>query len=120
VGRWVLEGNSSSHTVKIVDAATGLDLPGGWATVNTAGAPAGSFRYADLPSPITLQAGATYYMVSSETAGGDTWYDYDTRLVTTSAAVDVGVVYGIGTRTQRWSPGGSPGNGYVPVNILYR
>jgi hypothetical protein len=118
LGRWVVAGNTGSHVVKVVDAATGNDL--GSVTVNTAGAPAGSFRYASLASPVTLRANATYYLVTQETAGGDTWYDYDTRLVTNAVAADTGVVYSLATSPTSWVPGGSPGNGYGPLSFLYR
>ena len=52
LGRWVVAGNTGTHVVKVVDAATGTDLAS--VTVNTAGASAGSFRYASLASPVTL------------------------------------------------------------------
>src|SRR5207237_910839 len=93
LGRWVVAGNSVSHTVKLVDAATGADVAGGSVSVTTAGAPAGSFAYVKLPSALTLRANGTYYLVSQETAGGDAWYDWDTRVVTTSAGSDTGTVY---------------------------
>jgi hypothetical protein len=113
----VVAGNTASHGVKLVDAATGTDVAS--VTVNTAGAPAGAFRYADLASPVTLKANAVYYLVSLETAGGDAWYDYDTRLVTTAAAADTGVVYSFATSAANWVAGGSPSNGYGPLNLLY-
>jgi hypothetical protein len=118
LGRWVVEGNSGSHTVKVVDAATGNDVAS--AVVNTAGAPAGTFRYVDLSAPLTLRAGASYYLVSEETAGGDAWYDYDTRLVTTSAATGTGAVYAFPATPANWVRGGSPGNGFGPSSLLYR
>ena len=37
LGRVCVTGNSSSHTVKLVNAATGSDLPGGSAVVNMSG-----------------------------------------------------------------------------------
>jgi hypothetical protein len=118
LGRWVVAGNTGTHAVKVVDAGTGADLAS--AVVNTSGAAAGSFRYASLSSPITLQANTSYYLVTQETSGGDAWYDYDTRLVTTAAAADAGVVYSFATSATSWVPGGSPGNGYGPVSFLYR
>jgi hypothetical protein len=55
LGRWVVSGNSSNHTVKIV-TANGYDVPGASVTVVTAGAPAGEFKYATLAAPVTLAA----------------------------------------------------------------
>ena len=117
LGRWVVAGNTATHTVKVVDAATGNDLAS--ATVVTAGAPPGGFRYASLATPLTLRANASYYLVSLETAGGDTWYDYNTRLVTTAGAADTGVVYAMAGTPASWVKGGSPGNGFGPSNFLY-
>jgi uncharacterized protein DUF4082 len=118
LGRWVVAGNTGTHVVKVVDAATGTDLAS--VPVSTAGATPGTFRYASLAGPITLRANTSYYLVSQETSGGDSWYDYDTRLVTTAAAADTGVVYSFATSPTSWAPGGSPGNGYGPVSFLYR
>jgi hypothetical protein len=117
LGRWVVSGNSGSHTVKLVDAASGADVPGGATTVATAGAAANGFAYASLLSPVTLRAGAGYHVVDQETAGGDAWYDYDTHLITTAAATDTGVVYAQPAST--WVTGGTAGQGWGPLNLLY-
>jgi hypothetical protein len=117
LGRWVAAGNGGSHTVKLVDAATGSDVGGGSVSVATGGAAAGSFRYADLPVAVTLRAGATYYLVSHETAGADSWYDYDTRVVTTAAASNAGTVYAFSGGD--WVAGGGQGMAYGPPSLLY-
>ena len=118
LGRWVVAGNSAAHTVKVVDAGTGADVPGASVSVATSGA-AGIFRFMNLSSPVTLHANTSYYLVTQEVAGGDTWYDYDTRLETTTAGVDTGAVWSIAGGPGNWNPGGSPGNGYGPANFLY-
>ena len=74
LGRWVVPGNTGSHTVKLVHAATGTDVAS--ATVTTLGAPVGQFQYTPLTSAVTLAAHTSYYLVSQETAGGDYWYDF--------------------------------------------
>ena len=73
LGRFVLAGNTGTHAVKLVDAATGSDLAS--VVVNTAGAAANDFKYSALPSPVTLAAGSRFYLLSQETAGGDAWLD---------------------------------------------
>src|ERR1700722_11085797 len=80
LARWVVSGNSGTHTVKLVDASTGTDLPGGSVSVNTSGAKAGQYLYASLTAPLTLTSGHQYYLMSSETLGGDQWYDDNTVL----------------------------------------
>jgi len=86
LGRWVVAGNSGTHTVKLVKQVDGTDVPGGSVTVDTSSAPAGAFNYVALAQPVTLSANSLYYLVSQETAGGDRWYNYDTTVTTTSVA----------------------------------
>jgi hypothetical protein len=119
LGRWVVAGSTGGHALKLVDGGTGADVPGAAVTVETADAPAGAFRYATLPSPVTLRAGTTYYLVSAETAGGDRWYDYDTRVVTGPGADVTGAVYAMPDNPRTWVTGGGAGQGYGPLNLLF-
>jgi hypothetical protein len=114
LGRIMVSGNSGSHIVKIVDS-TGTDVPGGSIAVSMHGGTPGNFVYANLASPVTLNAGATYYIVSKETAGGDQWYDFDTALLTTSVATITSAVYGNGS----YIPIGTAGHSYAPVDFQY-
>ncbi len=118
LGRFVLSGNSASHVVKLVNADTGLDVPGGMVTISTSGAPRGSFVYTSLGTPITLNANAVYYVMSQETSGGDSWYDYNNTLVqTTSVATVTSAVYGDGSS---YVIAGLPRQTYGPVDFRYR
>jgi len=87
LSRWVVSGNTGAHTVKLVDATTDLDVPGGAVTLQTSGAPVG-FLYAPLATPLTLAAGAAYYIVSQEFTGGDQWCD-PSLLTAPSSAVTI-------------------------------
>jgi hypothetical protein len=118
LGRWVVAGNRDTHTVKLVDAATGADVAGASATVATAGAPAGAFAYAALPAPVTLRANSTYYLVSLERDGGDEWYNVDTRLVTSGFATVPGYVYAWAGSATAWNLGGSANQGFGPLSFL--
>ena len=102
--------------VQIVNAS-GQVLSGGSATVSTAAGSAGSFLYANLTSPVTLNANTTYYIVSQETSGGDQWYDINTTIQTANVASET---------TGVWSPDGvtynlygSPDESYGPLSFLY-
>ena len=118
VGRMVLSGNSSAHAVKFVDSS-GVDIPGGSATVNTAGGTPGTFVYATLSAPITLSANTTYFVVSAETSGGDKWYDYYHTIVqTTNAASVIGPIWSSGSSYNFVS--GYPESSYVPVDFQYQ
>jgi alpha-tubulin suppressor-like RCC1 family protein len=115
LGRVCAAGNSATHTVKMVLASTGVDVPGGTASVNMAGCTAGQFVYsAPAGGPTTVQANTAYYVVSQETSGGDMWYDHGT-LTTTSDAAVTNSVYFSGT----WIAVDGPNTSYVPPNFQY-
>src|SRR6185369_7829096 len=117
LGRMVASGNTGPHVVKIVDAASGVDVTGGSASIATAGKPAAAFAYSLLPSPVILNANTSYFILSQETQGGDQWYDNDTVTQTTADGVLVGSVYG--TSSPYTPLAGSAGHMYVPVDFKY-
>ena len=87
LGRIYVAGNTGTHTVKIVNAGTGVDVAGGSVSINTStGTPSNGFKYVALAAPVTLTANTAYYLVSQETSGGDQWYDSNTILTTTTKA----------------------------------
>jgi hypothetical protein len=116
LARHVVSGNTGSHLVKLVNAADGNDVPGGSVTIATSGAPTGQFKYANLSSPVTLAPGVTYYVVSQETNGGDSWYYFDTTVTTTAVATEVSGIYGPGSS---WYPLGTASHTYGPVDFKY-
>ena len=81
------------------------------------GGTVGQFKYANLSSPVVLAAGATYYVMSQETAGGDYWHNYHTTVTTTPVATELSGVYGVGNGS--WTPYGSAGQTFVPVDFKY-
>ncbi len=94
VARWVIAGHQTDqHTVRIRNDA-GAELASKALTISLA--PGGAFWYEALASPLVLTAGASYYILSDETAGGDFWYDDDTTLTTTSDATIQASAYEIG------------------------
>jgi hypothetical protein len=117
LGRFVIAGNSGSHVVKIVDGATGADLPGGYVTLGTAGATPGSIVYGSLSNPVTLNAYGTYYILSQEAQNGDSWYDLNTSAQIRSDASLNGPVYG--TASPFVTMPGLVGHMYVPVDFKY-
>jgi hypothetical protein len=115
LGRFYVSG-SGTHTVKLVQANTGADVPGGSVSLSIAGGTTGQFQYAALATPVTLQINTTYYLVSQETIGGDQWYD-QSSVTSTGVAVINGPVYGSGS----WvSIGTLPGETYGPVDFRYQ
>lgn len=117
LGRWVVSGNSASHTLKIVNATTNIDVPGASAVVNTAGASVG-FAYAPLAMPVTLAANTAYYLVSSEVSGGDQWYEGNNTLTYAASVATVNQsVYSSNGTTYTLSY--SANNTYIPLNFRY-
>jgi uncharacterized repeat protein (TIGR02059 family) len=119
LGRWVIAGSGASHTVKFVNASTGVDVPGGSVTINTTGAASGAFLYVALASPITLTAGTSYYLVSSESGSPELWLDAILDLATTAVASSIGTVYNTSPSGGTWNPGGSAGQSYVGLSFQY-
>ena len=114
LGRIVAPGNTIAHTLKIVDGSTLLDVPGGSVSVPTAGGAVGAFAYASLTSPLTLNANATYYILSQETKNGEFFYDTTTAAQTTTAGVLNGPVYGT-----PYVAVTAPGHMYGPLDFSY-
>ena len=115
LGRICIAGNSGTHTIKLVNASNGTDVAGGSLSLSMAGCTAGQFKYATLPSAITLSANTAYYVASLEVGGGDQWYDQGGVSSTNVAAVDSAIWFS-GTN---WNPGTGPNTSYVPPNFLY-
>jgi hypothetical protein len=117
LGRMMAAGNSGTHTVKLVKVSDGTDVPGGSVSIAMGGGTVGEFQYANLSSPVLLPAGATYYVMSQESAGEDAWYDDDTKVTTAAVATEISAAWGYGL--DQWHPTGFPGQAYVPVDFKY-
>jgi hypothetical protein len=115
LGRIVAGGNSGTHIVKLVNANSSSDIPGGSVSVSTSGGTVGQFQYANLSTPVVLSPGQPYYLVSQETSGGDVWYHNDTVVKTTSVAAETSAVYGYGSGL--WHMDGTSGQSYGPVDF---
>lgn len=115
LGRWVVSGNSQSHQLKLVNSTTNVDVSGSAITVNTSGATPGQYLYGALAAPVTLSAGGSYYLVSQENYGGDSWYDSNTTVTPTSAASVAGSVY---YANNQWNAGGGANVTFGPLNMM--
>lgn len=77
LGRIYLAGNVQQHVLKLVDAETGLDVPGGSVTVY-GGVPE-EVTYVALEAPVTLEPNHMYYLLSREYFDGDKWFNNDAK-----------------------------------------
>jgi hypothetical protein len=116
VGRWVISGNSQMHTITIQTTGGSSVVAG---TVNTSGAMAGQFLYVAV-TPTVLTAAGTYWIGSSETNGGDQWYDDGSVITVTAAATAPFSAYNNGGGCPG-APSINTGGGasYGPVNFKY-
>jgi 6-phosphogluconolactonase (cycloisomerase 2 family) len=117
LGRIYIQGNTGSHLVKLARASDGVDVPGGSVTISLPSGTPGQFAYAQLASPVTLDANTSYYLVSIETSGGDQFYDLGPVTSTNKATVNSGVAYSPGLGF--YSSIGLANSSFVPVNLLY-
>lgn len=116
LGREYATGDSAAHTVALYQASTGTQVAS--ASVNTATAPIDGlgFQYASLATPIDLAANTGYYLVSSETSGGDPFFDADSTATVGDGATAVAPVWS--TNGTTWTTYQDPGQLYGPVNLL--
>lgn len=121
LGRGHALGITAAHDVKVFDAMTNAEL--GNASVDMNSPAAGDFRYGKLipadptTQHVTLLAGRRYYLVSQEFTGGDRFYEQNTTVVTTSAAVVEQAVYS--DAPGLFTTAGPAGGTYGPVSFQY-
>ncbi|WP_053204953.1 DUF4082 domain-containing protein [Jiangella muralis] len=112
LGRFKADGNSDVHRVKIVDvegavvASAAVDM--------TRDADRDGFVTAALSEPVTLQPGL-YYVVSSETRGGDAWYDAGGTVEAGPGITVLGAVSG-----RQFEVAAEGSTSYGPVTFGYR
>jgi hypothetical protein len=120
LGRWRSPMNDQNHQVKIVDAQDGTDVPGAIVIVSLVNQPDNAFVFAPVPSAIALAGGHSYYLLTQEVTGGDTFLDYTTTTVVPTADVLIqGAVYGNPPADPFTQPPPAGGNCYGPVNAKY-
>ena len=117
LGRWVVSGNSGSHTLCLVNSNNGTTLA--TVSINTSGAMAGQYLYGTI-SNTALTNGTTYNVLTAETNGGDQWYDDNTAVTLAAVATAIHSVFtaaacGGGALTTHAGAGFS----YGPVNLQY-
>ncbi len=114
LARLVLPGSAHSHTVKLVNAATLVDIPGASVTIPAGGTP-GFFSYVALSTPVVLAANGAYIVASQEVAGQDQWYDMNTSVQSTAdGSVQQAAYFDVAWHTINAGP-----HTYGPSNFAY-
>ncbi|HEX2721759.1 MAG TPA: fibronectin type III domain-containing protein [Gemmatimonadaceae bacterium] len=93
LGRPYALGNVQTHTLKIVDELSKAVIASVMLDTMQLPRSVGDFQYAPLPAPVTLTAGRTYYILSSEVSGGDQFYRHDATVTTTEVAAVGGAIF---------------------------
>lgn len=121
LGRMKLPGNNQVHTLKLVDYGIGQDVPGGSVDVDMSTGTAGQFVYAPLPSPVVLQPGRIYFLVSREDTP-DTFYGNASggkASVTASSVVVPGSISSVSQSfgSWAWMFFGDTGHSFGPLDL---
>jgi hypothetical protein len=114
LGRWVLAGNSGTHTVTI-QTMSGTPIVS--TSVNTSGQTAGQYVWGSV-TPTQLLANTEYWIGSTETYPGDLWLDDNTTVTVGPAATIVGSAYATACPGAPSLNMGGP-HTYGPVNFQY-
>jgi hypothetical protein len=116
LGRLYCLGNVRDHEVKVVRVRDLQDVA--TVSVNLASGAPGQFQYTKLGTPLVLETNQSYYVVSKELFGGDTWLDFAGTLVTAApvARTDAAVFFGNGFL---WTLAGGANQSFGPVNFKY-
>ncbi len=117
LGRIYLSGSSGTHLLKLVDASDGSDVPNGSVSVSLASGIPGQFNYANLGQPVVLNANASYYLVSQENSGGDSWGFWDSAVTTAAVGTCDGAVYSLDGSNYAEHPGADAPLG--PVSFIF-
>lgn len=89
LGRWKISGNSQVHTLRIM---SGISTTLVTTNVDMSTGSTGGFVYASC-TPTVLSASTDYWVFSSETNGGDQWYNNDFQVNSTTAFATVHNAY---------------------------
>jgi hypothetical protein len=120
LGRWVVSGNSGSHTLYL-----GKYVGTTWTTVatvsvNTSGATAATYLYGSV-TPVTLLTSTNYGLFSCELNTGDSFYDAVGTTVTINSAFgasETGAYEANPPTSGNLTQAGGAGHSYGPVNFL--
>lgn len=118
LGRWVVSGNSQSHTVLIMDGSSPFSTIVS-AAVNTSGAMAGAFLFASV-TPTVLTSGHGYWIGTVETNAGDQFYNNDTTITVTGAATEGVSAFHSGTCPASFGSSTASPHAFGPVNFKYQ
>lgn len=117
LGRWIVSGNSGGHDIRLIRASDGVQVAA--ANVNASGATPGGFLYAKC-APVTLAANTTYYLLSNESAGGDSYGSAASTVTPVSGFTINGAATGTLGGTWSFVDEGTVNRSFGPLNLKTR
>jgi hypothetical protein len=99
LGRWITAGNAQAHTVYLEDSNGNVIGSVYLNATAVSGAPPDQMLYGNLGSPILITAGDLYFLMSSETNGGDNWWGPNDSVYPNFLINVLGPVWGTGPNT---------------------
>jgi O-glycosyl hydrolase len=119
LGRAYLPADTQPHTLSLYQASTGALVASATVATGAAADPDSlGFTYQNLSSAVTLAAGTSYVLVSSETSGGDPFFDADTTVHLASGFTGNGPAWRSGTSGAFTIYPSDPSQAYGPVSLL--
>jgi hypothetical protein len=127
LGRFASGGHANqSHALQLLRSSTKVLAANATVDLGSAAADLNGYAWAKLAAPVSLEAGARYYLVSREEKGGDSWFDAVTMVQSSP-----GALRGFATPVYQdadgsWvdenatdnDPGFSSGRCYGPLNVM--
>jgi hypothetical protein len=113
---WGGGGQHREPRHQVLDAATGANVAGAAVNVDR-GCDGGQLRLRPPVRAVTLWAPATSYLVSRQSAGGDTRYCYDNHVVPTAAGTGAGAASSTAGSASARTSGGEHGHGVRPAEL---
>jgi O-glycosyl hydrolase len=119
LGRADLPGDTAAHTVSLYQASNGALVASAQVQTGSAADPDPlGLTYQSLTAPVSLAPGTSYVLVSSETSGGDPFFDADTTVQLGGGATDDGPAWRSGTTGGFTVYSAEAGQSYGPVSML--
>lgn len=118
IGRFYYPGNTEVHKLTIYDAENNKAITSGSVDMSSGRVDENGFKYALLNKKVTLKAGKTYYVVSTEKQSGDVWMNRMCQVASDARFVVDG---GITCEEGIWKSPVKPGEGHMfgPINLLF-
>lgn len=119
IGRFIVSGNTQSHTIYLVLKSSCVVLSQTTLTsLSVIGATPGQYLYGSI-TPTSINAGTNYILFSSESSGGDQWYDLFTPSTTSDGVVVQDAYTGADPPNANCDTTGTASEAFVPVNFKY-